>query len=201
MCQLRIYLILILCYPLLIFAQDNFRDSTSMDVMTQDSGARGCYRAAGIAARIHYTSKKELENCTYALDRSAMSVRDRAATLTNRGIIHLALEDYEKSIQDFTSALKLRPEFGEIYINVGNVYFLDRVYDKAIEQYTAAIEKQTTKVHVAYINRGMAYEKLGDFDNAEQNYRYAMDLLPGAALPQVRLEQLLRKKEEGLNPE
>ena len=172
-----------------------------MDVMTRDSGARGCYRAAGVAARIHYTSKKELVNCNNALNRSAMSVRDRAATLTNRGIIHIALENYELAIEDFTSSLKLKPELGEVHINIGNVYFLDRVYDKAIEQYTVAIEKQTTKVHVAYINRGMAYEKLGDFDNAEQDYRYAMDLLPDAALPQVRLEQLFRKKQEKLNPE
>jgi Flp pilus assembly protein TadD len=42
----------------------------------------------------------------------------------------------------------------------------------------------------------MAYEKQGDFDNAEQDYRYAMELLPDAALPQVRLDQLLRKKQE-----
>jgi tetratricopeptide (TPR) repeat protein len=204
MTQPRVFLILFLCYPLLVFAQDrsaNFKDSTSMDVITNDSGARSCFRAASIAARIHYSSKQELDNCSYALDKSALSFRDRAATLTNRGIINIALENYENAIQDFSAALKLKPELGEVYINIGNVYFLDGAYDQAIEQYTAAIEKQSIKVHVAYINRGMAYEKQGDFDNAEQDYRYAMELLPDAALPQVRLDQLLRKKQEGLKPE
>ena len=201
--QPRVYLIFILCCPLLAFAQDrsaNFRDSTSMDVMTNDSGARNCYRAASIAARIHYSSSQELENCNNALNRSAMSLRDRAATLTNRGIIHIALENYENSIQDFSSALDLKPELSEVHINIGNVYFLDGVYDKAIEEYTFAIENQSIKVHVAHINRGMAYEKQGDFDNAEQDYREAMNLLPDAALPQVRLDQLFRKKQEGSEP-
>jgi tetratricopeptide (TPR) repeat protein len=197
MYNLRILLILIFCYPLLLFPQNRsakVEDSSSMSVFTNDSGATGCYRAASIAARIHYTSTKELENCNIALNQSALSFRDRAATLTNRGIIHMALVNYEMAIEDFSSALNLKPELGEIHVNIGNVYYMDGVYDKAIEQYTSAIVKQTTKVHVAYINRGMAYEKQGDFENAELDYREAMTLLPDAALPQVRLEQLLNKK-------
>ncbi|MGK0297377.1 MAG: tetratricopeptide (TPR) repeat protein [Gammaproteobacteria bacterium] len=197
MCNLIVLLILIFLYPLLVFPQSksaNVEDSSSMSVFTNDSGATGCYRAASIAARIHYTSTKELENCNIALKQSALSFRDRAATLTNRGIIHMALMNYEMAIKDFSSALDIKPDFGEIHVNIGNVYFMDGVYDKAIEQYTSAIVKQTTKVHVAYINRGMAYEKQGDYENAELDYREAMTLLPDAALPQVRLEQLLNKK-------
>ena len=196
---LRIFLTLLLFSPVLSLAVDKFeryQHSTSMDVITGNGYARNCYRAAGIAARIHYTSSKELYNCNNALNYGAMSLRDRAATLTNRGIIHMALEDYERAINDYSDALKLKPDFGEIYVNIGNVYFLGKVYDKAIEEYTAAIEKETTRVHIAFINRGMAYEHMGDFDNAESNYRAAMDIVPEAALPQVRLDQLLRKKQK-----
>jgi tetratricopeptide (TPR) repeat protein len=197
MFNLRILLILIFCYPLLVFPQSrsaNVEDSSSMSVFTNDNGATGCYRAASIAARIHYTSTRELDNCNIALKQSALSFRDRAATLTNRGIIHMSLVNYEMAIEDFSAALELKPEFGEIHVNIGNVYFMDGGYDMAIEHYTSAIVKQTTKVHVAYINRGMAYEKQGNFEKAELDYREAMNLLPGSALPQVRLEQLLNKK-------
>jgi tetratricopeptide (TPR) repeat protein len=169
-----------------------------MDVITGNGYARDCYRAASIAARIHYTSSKEVDNCNMALNYGAMSLRDRAATLTNRGIIFMSLEDYEKAIQDYSAALNLKPEFGEIYVNIGNVYFLGKVFDKAIEQYTQAIDMETTKIHIAHINRGMAYESLGDFDSAETDYRMAMELFPEAALPQVRLDQLLRKKAEAM---
>jgi tetratricopeptide (TPR) repeat protein len=167
-----------------------------MDVITGDSYARDCYRAASVAARIHYTSHEDLESCEFALRFSAMSLRDRAATLTNRGIIHMSLEDYERAIQDYSSALKLKPEFGEIYVNIGNVYYMGKVFDKAIAEYTNAIHRETTKMHIAFLNRGMAYENLEDFDSAEADYRAAMEIVPEAALPQVRLDQLLRKRAE-----
>ena len=192
-----ISLAILLLTPVMAFAQ--YHDSTSMDVLTGDSYARDCYRAASVAARIHYTSHEDLESCEFALRFSAMSLRDRAATLTNRGIIRMSLEDYEAAIQDYTSALKLKPEFGEIYVNIGNVYYMGKVFDKAIEEYTNAIDRQTTKIHIAYLNRGMAYENLEDWDNAEADYRAAMEIIPDAALPQVRLDQLLRKKAERLS--
>ena len=193
-----IFLIIFLCYPLLLSAQTGarFRDSTSLDVMTQESDARECYRAAGIAARIHYTSSRDLENCTYALQRGAMSPRDRAATYTNRGIINMSLKNYEDAIADYKAAMELRPDFGEIHINIGNVYFLDQSYFEAIDEYTVAIEKETSRIHIAYINRGMAYEKLGNFDRAEEDYLVAKELLPDAALPQLRLDELERARRE-----
>ena len=196
----KVFIILMILVPGMTIAQDSkferYQHSTSMDVITGNSYARTCYRAAGIAARIHYTSKKELMACDMAMNFGAMSLRDRAATLTNRGIIYMALENYESAIKDYSDALKLKPEFGEIHVNIGNVYFLGKVFDKAIEEYTTAIELETTKIHIAHINRGMAYESLGDFDNAETDYRLVMELFPDAALPQVRLDQMLRKKEK-----
>jgi tetratricopeptide (TPR) repeat protein len=194
---LKIFVTLLLLSPVFVLAQskfDKYQHSTSMDVITGNSYARNCYRAAGIAARIHYTSSKELSECDNALNFGAMSLRDRAATLTNRGIIFMSLEIYDKAIADYSSALHLKPEFGEIHINIGNVYFMGKVFDKAIDEYSQAIELETTKIHIAHINRGMAYENLGEFNNAEQEYRTAMALQPDTALPQVRLDQLLIKK-------
>ncbi len=198
----KLTILLLLLAPGMTVAQDSkfrkYQHSTSMDVITGNSYARGCYNAASVAARIHYTSRKEIDQCDMALNYGVMSLRDRAATLTNRGIIYMALESYDEAIADYSNALKLKPEFGEIHVNIGNVYFLGKVFDKAIEEYTQAIELETTKMHIAHINRGMAYESLGDFDNAEADYRAAMEMFPNAALPQVRLDQLLRKKEKQL---
>lgn len=167
--------------------------ATSMTVIGGDARAQDCYRSAGIAAQIHYTSKSELENCTYALDYANLSLRDRAATLVNRGIIYMALEEYDKAIQDYSTAKRLSPDFGEIYVNVGNIYYLGKLYDKAIEEYSSAIEKNTHRRHVAYFNRGMAYEKLGEFAKAETDYRTVMELVPDWVLPQTRLTELQNK--------
>ena len=200
---LGIFLIIILCYPFVLSAQTGarYRDSTSLDVMTQESDARECYRAAGIAARIHYTTSSDLDNCTYALERGAMSPRDRAATYTNRGIINMSLRNYDDAVADYEAALEMRPDFGEIHINIGNVYFLNKSYYDAIDEYTAAIEKETSRIHIAYINRGMAYEKMGNFNRAEEDYLVAKELLPDAALPQLRLDELERVRRDAQSGE
>jgi tetratricopeptide (TPR) repeat protein len=171
-----------------------YQDTTSMDILASDNTpARECYQAASIAARIHYTSRKDVETCTYALQRTALTPRDRAATLANRGIIYMSLEDYQKAIQDYSAALTLKPEFGELNVNIGNVYFLGKAYDKALIEYTTAIEKQTSKPQIAYFNRGMTYEGMGKFAEAEADYRMALQLFPDWAAAQSKLDELLQK--------
>jgi len=194
----HLFTITLSLFALLISPSNSFaqyHSSTSMELITNSNAhAKDCFRAASIAARIHYTSRKELEACSFALTYTSMSLRDRAATLANRGIIYMAMEDYERAIQDYSTAIKLRPEFGEIYVNIGNVYYMGRIFDKAIVEYTSAIEKKTSKAHIAHLNRGMAYESLGDFVNAEADYKAAQVLLPEWGLPQIRLDELAKKR-------
>lgn len=163
-----------------------------MDILaSNNTPARECYQAASIAARIHYTSRKDVETCSYALQRTALTPRDRAATLANRGIIYMSLEDYQKAIQDYSAALTLKPEFGELNVNIGNVYFLGKSFDKALVEYSTAIEKNTSKPQIAYFNRGMTHESMGKFTEAD--YRMALQLFPEWAAAQSKLDELLLK--------
>ncbi len=183
--------------PVTSSAQANNYRSTragSMTVIGGGSQSTSCYHAATIATQIHYSSRGDADNCSYALDYGNLSLRDRAATLVNRGIIYMALEEYEHAIKDYQTAKKLIPDFGEVYVNVGNVFFMGKVYDKAIDEYTQAIERNLTKDHIAYLNRGMAYEKLGDLEHAEMDYRTAIELRPEWSLATGKLEQLESKK-------
>jgi len=195
MCAYRIdkalFLFALFVLPVGASAQNWYQDTTSMDVLaTNNPPARACFQAASIAARIHYTSRKDVDNCTYALNRTAMSPRDRAATLANRGIIYMALEDYQKAIQDYTMALSLKPEFGELNVNIGNVYYLGKAFDKAVVEYTTALEKNTSKPHIAHFNRGMAHESLGDLASAETDFKTALQMMPDWLTPQLKLDQL-----------
>jgi len=177
--------------PVYAHAQNWYQDSTSMDILASNNApARACFQAASIAARIHYTSRKDIDTCTYALNRTAMTPRDRAATLANRGIIYMALEDYQKAIQDYTTALALKPEFGELNVNIGNVYYLGNAFDKAVTEYTTALEKNTSKPHIAHFNRGMAYESLGNYVSAEADFKTALQMMPDWLNPQLKLDQL-----------
>jgi tetratricopeptide (TPR) repeat protein len=186
---------LVLASMLPAVSHAQYFNTTSMEVFSANaSEAKECYRSASIAARIHYTSRRDLDNCNFALDHTALSLRDRAATFANRGIVYMAMEDYQRAIQDFTTAMRLRPDFGEINVNMGNVYYVDKSFAKAIAEYTTALEKKTSREFVAYLNRGMAYENLGDYDKAEADYRSAQEIMPDWVLPQLRLEQLARKR-------
>lgn len=171
-----------------------WQDSTSMEVLASDNTpARSCYQDASIAARIHYTSRRNLENCNYALTRTALSPRDRAATLANRGIILMSLEEYERAIDDYNKAIALKPELGELNVNIGNVFYLGDAYEKAVAEYTTALEKKTSKPHIAHFNRGMAYEKLDNFANAESDFKLAAEMMPEWTAPQIKLAEVQQK--------
>lgn len=177
-----------------LLASNHFYDSTSIEVLAGDNApARACYQSASIAARIHYTSRRDLENCNNALTRTALSMRDRAATLANRGIIYMSLEEYDLAIKDYQDAIGMKPEMGELNVNIGNVYYLGKVYDKAVIEYTAAIEKKSSKIYVAYFNRGMAYESLGKLAEAEADIKVALEMLPQWAAAQKKLEEVQQK--------
>ncbi len=194
--EISMFVLAGLILPLTGSAQSQYRyqDSTSMDILaSNNTPARECYQAASIAARIHYTSRKDVETCSYALQRTALTPRDRAATLANRGIIYMSLEDYQKAIQDYSAALTLKPEFGELNVNIGNVYFLGKSFDKALVEYSTAIEKNTSKPQSAYFNRGMTHESMGKFTEAEADYRMALQLFPEWAAAQSKLDELLLK--------
>lgn len=177
----------------LVFGTNHY-DSTSIEVLSGDNTqARHCYQSASIAARIHYASRNDLENCDYALQRTALTPRDRAATLANRGIIYMSLDEYELAIKDYTDAIALKPEFGELNVNIGNIYYLGKAYDRAVTEYTAALDKKTSRPYVAYFNRGMAHESLGNLTSAETDIKTALEMVPGWVAAQKKLDEVQQK--------
>lgn len=188
----QLLLLPLLAIPMLASAQ--YEDSTSMEVLAFDNTpARQCYQEASIAARIHYSSRKNIETCNNALNRTAMTIRDRAATLANRGIIHMSLQNYPQAIADYNQALEMKSELGELNVNIGNVYFMGKVYDKAVTEYTTALEKKTSRPYVAYFNRAMAYEGLNDLSKAAADFKTALEMMPDWAAAKTKLDELQKK--------
>ena len=165
----------------------------SVTVMGGEGKARECYMAATMAAQFNTASNVELETCTYALENVTLTLRDRGATFINRGIINAALEKYQDSVADYKKAEKLFPKFGEVYINRGNLFFMSGIYDEAITEYSKAMEHQIRKIHVAYFNRGLAYERLKEYVKAESDYLKAIELAPEWFQPKSKLERVRKK--------
>ena len=185
-------LILSLLFSMLVMAPVHSY-AQSMSIIGGGAFARNCYMASTIAIQLNAASGEDLQKCDNAIAYDKLQRKDLLATYVNRGIIYAAREDYQQALKDYQTAIELGPRTGEVYVNLGNIYLLGKRYDKAIQQYTLAIELTLTQNHIAHFNRAMAYENNDEFDNAAADYRKAIELSPEWALPQLRLENLLKK--------
>lgn len=69
----------------------------------------------------------------------------------------------------FTKAIELRPDKAELYSNRGSSEFSMRMYPEAINDFTEAIAKSDFKMEY-HLNRCIAYNKIGDVQNALKDY-------------------------------
>ena len=99
-------------------------DAQAVMIYGRDPDARQCFDSARRAVDFGGTSRSALTSCTDALEGGNLRTKDRAATHVNRGILSMALSDYEKALQDFDAAMDLHPGYGAIYVNRGNVFFI-----------------------------------------------------------------------------
>jgi tetratricopeptide (TPR) repeat protein len=63
---------------------------------------------------------------------------------------------HEKSIQEYSMVIRIRPTFPEAYFNRGLIYYAQGRYDHAIEDFSAAIDLQPRNKG-AYLSRANAY--------------------------------------------
>ena len=187
---LRALLLVLVVLPIAGYAQ-------SMSVIGGGSYARNCFMSATLAIQMNSATKENVQECDQAILHGRLTRKDLLATYVNRGILYGAMEEYQKALKDYRTAVDLDPETGEVYVNLGNLYLLSKKFDVAIEQYTTAIELSLAKNHIAHFNRAMAYENNKEFDSAEADYRRAIELSPEWVLPQLRLERMMRNIEKG----
>jgi len=169
-------------------------DAQALRIFGPDPDARECFHSARTAVDFGKTSRSALTSCNDALKGGNLKIKDRAATHVNRGILSMALSEYEEALQDFDVAMDLHPGHGAIYVNRGNVFFIRDAYDDAIAEYTKALGAEMNEYQVAYLNRGMAHETLRHWDAAAADYRRALTLDPEWGLAISKLARVLGKR-------
>jgi len=119
----------------------------------------------------------------------------------NRGMSHWRKGDLDRAIVDFEFVLKLEPNHARAKNNIesvrqqvsrvninsanaffdrGNEYFQQNNFDRAIEEYSKALNLVPSFVNVL-INRGMAYGSKGDYDKAINDFTQALKFDPNNA--------------------
>lgn len=148
--------------------------------------AQSCYQAA----RAERAAPAMVAECTQSLENEALSVRDRAATNVNRGILQMYERKYEPALADYEQAIRLRPQMAEAHVNKGIALLrLGSRVEEAVQSLSKGIELNTVKPEVAYYMRGIAYEILGDAKGAYLDYRQAATLKPDWDDPRSQLKR------------
>ena len=78
-------------------------------------------------------------------------------------------------------------------MNRGNLWLIAKQYDNAIEDYDRAMELEVAKLHVALMNKGIAFESKGDLFGAKELYQAALEKRQDWPSAQLRLERILSK--------
>lgn len=183
--------------PLLILVVFNSTQALAqgMIVIGGNAKAQECYKNAQVAGALEFTGGL-IDSCDYALDHVKLSRHDRAATLANRGIILTREESLADALKDLQQAISLNPDAADMYVNRGNVFFYEKDYRKAIVDYSKAIEMDIKESHVAFLNRGLAYEGIGDKGQAEADYRQALEFKPQWPFAEDILARFLVRQQE-----
>jgi tetratricopeptide (TPR) repeat protein len=118
-----------------------------------------------------------MSSCAEALTEK-MTAKDRIATLVNRGTIEAASSDLDSAITDYNTALALNPKMADIYIDRGSALMRAARFEDARADFNTALSLGPTNTYIAYFDRGMAQEKMGDIKAAYQDYKQAASLAP-----------------------
>lgn len=98
----------------------------------------------------------------------------------NRGVVYLLNGVLDAAFQDFAAALKANPNNGRAYSNRGQAFMQLEYFEEAIADFTAAIDAMTDPAEavVPLFNRGLAWEALGEEDEAFEDFALAHELAP-----------------------
>ena len=166
-------------------------ESASAAVQVLGGGlAERCWREAAKGG----TSAAAVRVCGDALDEEALSPRDRAATLVNRGILRLRARAWDQAGADFDRALRLRPELAEAYVNRGAVRLGQRRWKEAVEDLDRGLALGSAEPEKAWYNKGLALEGQGDLRGAYAAYLKAAELKPEWDAPRRELARFSVQK-------
>ena len=135
--------------------------------------AQDCYEAALYQ---EVSAQEGEEVCSKALAAESMKLENRAATFTNRGVLRMRAGKYEGALNDYSTAKKMKPELGAIWLNEGAAHIFLKDYNSALVSLDKAIELDSQDLYAAYYNRARARAALKQHDRAVLDYGKAIGL-------------------------
>jgi Ca-activated chloride channel family protein len=127
---------------------------------------------------------------------------DSARSVVSEGNALYSKGKHEAALQKYTRAQALLPNSPLLSYNMGNVYFRQKDYDKAVEAYgRAAQAPDKALAGAAYFNAGNAQFAKEDYLQAIEMYKQALQLDPEDRDAKANIELARRKLKEQTKPQ
>ncbi len=123
------------------------------------------------------TPEQAIIHCTRALESGDLPEGDRVTAHVNRGVAYKLTGQLEAAIDDYTKALELSPESGDIYTTRANAFLEMAQLDAAINDANKALAFNPDYA-AAYFVRGRIFEALGQKGFARDDFVRAYELAP-----------------------
>ncbi len=135
-----------------------------------------CYE---YSARGNMGSRSAIETCSNALTQQSLSKNDLAATHVNRGILLMRKGDQNPAAEDFQSAIDIKPELTEAYVNYGASLIRQGKFEEALAKLNIALKDtmSTTRPEALY-NRAIILDRRKDYKAAYYDLKEALTLRP-----------------------
>ena len=153
-------------------------------VVLGNSDARLCFEAADSPMT---PGARDIRRCDDALLREALSNYEVVATHVNRGILRLRRGMVDAAISDFDRAIALDPNQPEAYLNKGAALLRGEHAAEAMNLFTIALERNTSRPAIAHYGRAIANETLGNLNAAYRDYTAASRIAPEWREPRLEL--------------
>lgn len=123
-------------------------------------------------------SRTAIETCSDALDQ-VLTPKDRAATLVNRGILHMRKGDQVSASADYDAAIEIKPDLTEAYVNYGASLIRQKKYDAALKALNTALEDMDSPTRPeALYNRAVIMDQTDRYNEAYRDAKAALALRP-----------------------
>jgi tetratricopeptide (TPR) repeat protein len=150
-----------------------------------NGAAHSCYQFAELGGN----TIDGISTCTFALDQTTLSVKDRAATFVNRGILRARKNEPQGALSDYDHGIEMNPSLGEAYVDRGAVMIVLKRYDDALSDLDKGITLGANRVEIAYYDRAIVDEALGNIRAAYEDYKKAAEIQPDFALANDQLSR------------
>lgn len=144
-----------------------------------------------VYAKAEANPQQGIDVCNQSLKIEMLNIRDRAATYDNRGVMLDALGRTDSAAQDFNMSIKLDPQLGDPYVNLGSMQIKQKQYQDALDNINKGLSLRMDFPHIGYYDRAVAEEMLGRYKESYYDYKKVLELEPSFSQAAERLKDFV----------